>query len=126
MKSELDVQFKPAQYRNVLLAKKSELLAELGAQFPRAVEPGRVADEDQVPFAHDEFISLQIERLTYCTLKEIDAALDRMNAGDYGVCAACGEAISPRRLAAIPWALNCIQCQEHHGHVVEELDARAA
>jgi len=126
MKSELDVISEAEHYREVLLAKKSQMLAEIGSRLPGPAEPGRVSVDDQVPVAHDEFICLQIERLTYCTLKEIDAALDRMATGDYGVCAACGDAISPRRLAAIPWAANCIRCQEHRRKVVDKLDARAA
>jgi DnaK suppressor protein len=51
--------------------------------------------------------------LAYQTLKLIDAALDRMAAGEFGACLACGEAISNRRLNAIPWAEYCIRCQEN-------------
>jgi DnaK suppressor protein len=125
MKRVSDLTAKAAQYREVLLAKKAELLAEVGSQF-RRTEQERVAEEDQVPAAHDEFISLQIERLSYCTLKEIDAALDRLATGGYGVCVDCGAAISSRRLAAIPWAMYCVQCQQNMGQSVEKLGARAA
>jgi DnaK suppressor protein len=48
-------------------------------------------------------------------LKQIDAALDRLATGDFGVCAACGEDVSPKRLAAIPWAYCCIGCQARIG-----------
>ena len=40
-------------------------------------------------------------------LKRVDAALARIAAGTYGVCAACGEPIEPRRLAAAPYAVQC-------------------
>jgi len=40
----------------------------------------------------------------------IDAALSRLAAGHYGECAACGKAIDPARLAAVPYALRCTAC----------------
>jgi DnaK suppressor protein len=44
--------------------------------------------------------------------KELYAALNRLKDGSYGTCESCGEDISPKRLAAIPWASNCISCQQ--------------
>ncbi len=115
-----------AKYRDLLLAKRSELLAEMGSKIPPLSELGRLADDDQAQVAHDQFVSLEVQRRCYRTLKEIDAALDRLVTGDYGVCLNCGEAINPRRLAAIPWAAHCVRCQAGMGHDVEELDGRAA
>ncbi len=45
-------------------------------------------------------------------LRNIHAAFARMADGSYGECAHCGESISPKRLAALPWTPNCIRCQE--------------
>jgi DnaK suppressor protein len=45
-------------------------------------------------------------------LREVQAALRRVGDGTFGVCAACDEDISPKRLAAVPWASLCIVCQE--------------
>jgi RNA polymerase-binding transcription factor len=45
-------------------------------------------------------------------LREVRAALDRIDAGTFGVCASCEERINPRRLSAVPWAESCIVCQE--------------
>ena len=39
-------------------------------------------------------------------------ALRRIEDGSFGVCLHCEEDISPKRLAAVPWAAFCIQCQE--------------
>lgn len=44
--------------------------------------------------------------------KDLYAALSRLEDGSYGTCESCGEDISPKRLAAIPWASNCISCQQ--------------
>ncbi|NYJ03766.1 TraR/DksA family transcriptional regulator [Petropleomorpha daqingensis] len=43
-------------------------------------------------------------------LAEIDAALARREAGDYGVCETCGRPIGAERLAARPAARTCIDC----------------
>ena len=40
------------------------------------------------------------------------AALSRLDAGVYGVCADCGEPIPPARLQAQPFAIRCVACQE--------------
>ncbi len=43
-------------------------------------------------------------------LREIDAALRRIDEGSYGDCQRCEEAINPRRLDADPTARLCIDC----------------
>ena len=45
-------------------------------------------------------------------LMELKLAIQRINAGTYGVCTECEEDINPKRLAAVPWAMHCIICQE--------------
>ena len=46
----------------------------------------------------------------------------RIDEGNFGVCLHCEEDISPKRLAAVPWAPYCIQCQEQadRSHVAGE------
>lgn len=43
-------------------------------------------------------------------LKRIDAALALIDAGEYGWCARCGEAIAPGRLKVDPAATLCVAC----------------
>ena len=59
----------------------------------------------------DREIDYTLEENAEQVLKEIDAALKRINEGQYGVCARCGEPISEARLEARPWALLCIDDQ---------------
>jgi RNA polymerase-binding transcription factor DksA len=40
----------------------------------------------------------------------IDAALERLAAGRYGVCERCGQPIGAGRLAARPAAVTCVRC----------------
>jgi len=39
------------------------------------------------------------------------AALARLEAGEYGTCATCGEPIPAERLQALPFAVRCVACQ---------------
>lgn len=45
-------------------------------------------------------------------LRLVELALHRMQEGDFGQCASCGEAIDSKRLQALPWASHCLTCQE--------------
>jgi RNA polymerase-binding transcription factor DksA len=42
----------------------------------------------------------------------LDEAKHRIDAGTYGICIACGQEISQKRLSALPEALHCTRCQE--------------
>jgi len=41
-------------------------------------------------------------------LREVEAALQRLEAGEYGTCAVCGKTIPVERLEAVPWTTLCI------------------
>ncbi|MCA1978652.1 MAG: TraR/DksA family transcriptional regulator [Thiobacillus sp.] len=47
-------------------------------------------------------------------LADIEAALQRVKSGDYGVCTDCGSEVGYARLKAYPTAKRCIVCQEKH------------
>jgi DnaK suppressor protein len=44
-------------------------------------------------------------------LAQVNAALERMNEGTYGVCQRCGRSIAVARLEAFPYVAYCIECQ---------------
>lgn len=45
-------------------------------------------------------------------MKQVDAALLKIEKGEYGICDLCGSPIARERLEAIPYASLCIACQE--------------
>jgi DnaK suppressor protein len=47
------------------------------------------------------------------TVRQIDAALGRLQAGTYGRCDTCGEGIPLARLRAVPFATRCVPCQSN-------------
>ncbi len=50
-------------------------------------------------------------------LKAVDEALSRLETGDYGVCAQCGEEITFARLKAVPLAMYCVDCQHQRNRL---------
>jgi len=56
-----------------------------------------------------------IEEGVQDTLRRIDAALGRIDSGEYGTCEICGKPIGEERLRAIPWASRCIDDQRRTG-----------
>lgn len=111
------------QYRKLLLAKKTELIP---ARRTRGLDaPLCVAEDDQAPILHDQFVTLRILSMDAEKLKLIDLALDRLEANEYGLCQDCGDKIPARRLTAIPWARLCVSCQELAGSTAVD-DRRAA
>jgi DnaK suppressor protein len=49
-----------------------------------------------------------LERL----LDQVEDALERFEAGAYGLCKQCGREIDPARLKALPYATLCLSCQQ--------------
>ena len=94
----------------------SERLAGLEREFAAVVESASQANADD---EHDpEGATIAYERQHIAALvsqargrlAEIDAALDRLNAGSYGSCERCGQPIGAPRLAARPAASTCVGC----------------
>lgn len=58
-------------------------------------------------------------------LEKIEAAIRRMDTGEYGICAACGKFIARERLEAMPTAIYCVEHEpmqaEKEGRPAEEL-----
>jgi DnaK suppressor protein len=70
------------------------------------------AVEDQAPILHEQFVALSRHSRDRRTLARIEAALRRLDQGEYGICEDCEGEISLKRLQAIPWASRCVPCQE--------------
>jgi DnaK suppressor protein len=46
-------------------------------------------------------------------LAQVNAAIERMNEGTYGICQRCGKPINSERLEAFPYVAYCIECQSN-------------
>jgi len=61
-------------------------------------------------------VSAAVEAAAHQALDDIQAALARIDAGRYGYCASCDQAIPLERLFAIPQAPLCMHCQRRAEH----------
>ena len=98
-------------YRQLLEAERRQLRAEL-AELGHGDGGGlhydpNFADSSQVTAERGEAEVLAV-RLRE-TLTEVDDAIARLEAGSYGNCEACGVAVEPARLEAMPATRFCIK-----------------
>jgi DnaK suppressor protein len=115
-KSELKV------YRENLLALRARLRGDVHAMADSALKRNRdlSADASSMPIhmadlGTDNFeqeFTLSLMETEGGTLTAIEAALERVEEGSYGVCEDCAGPIAKTRLQAIPYAAVCIKCAQ--------------
>ncbi|HSC51885.1 MAG TPA: TraR/DksA C4-type zinc finger protein [Gaiellaceae bacterium] len=66
---------------------------------------------DMATSTFDRELDYTLEENVERALGEIDAALQRIENGTYGICVNRGEQIPVERLEAIPWTTLCIDCK---------------
>jgi DnaK suppressor protein len=101
------------KYRNILEAKQAELEQFIRNREGIAIEKSPDALDEVQHAAERELAIRNLDRESNL-LRNVRAALRRMDDGSYGVCLHCEEDINPKRLNAVPWAPFCIQCQEQY------------
>ena len=77
---------------------------------------------DQAAYENRAALLDRLNNWYLAEMKQIDKALERIKKHDYGSCAACHEAIDPKRLDATPEAEYCGSCEEFR----ESLEQSAA
>jgi len=103
------------------LAMESELarlLHEVKDEMDPALRPSFADVSGEVTDSGDESIAESVVDLDNAMIglhlqkvNDLYAALDRIQAGVYGICGDCGESVSVERLTAYPTAKRCINCQ---------------
>ncbi len=105
--------------REALLAERQlalQRLAALTSDFDEVVAASRDTNADD---EHDpEGATIAFERsqvsaivlLVEGHLAEVEAAIGRLDTGDYGACETCGDPIAKARLEARPTARTCVGC----------------
>ena len=75
-------------------------------EIPSDNHPGDVAT-----ITLDREIEYTLEENEERLIAEIDAALQRIEEGTFGLCATCGNPIGEERLEAVPYTTQCIECK---------------
>jgi len=104
------------KFKKALLELRSEILGNVSSLENEALRPkgddvsvDHMADHGSDSYEQDQSISL-LERESEA-LREINAALKRMEEGTFGICERTGKKISKARLRAIPYARLCLEAQ---------------
>jgi len=108
----------PWHYR-MLSRLRDTLVRELAEHDAAFRQPIGENAEDAVELAEErrEHAELLAElRLEEAELAEVEAALERIRHGTYGLCAATGDPISPARLRAIPWTRYSTEAAQRLEH----------
>jgi DnaK suppressor protein len=106
---------KTAHYRKLLESKAEEVRESMSAQKAAQVVARLDVPSDEGDLSqqhHEEWIFLNRNTIDMKLLREISDALHRIDHETYGICMECEEAISTKRLDAVPWARFCVTCQE--------------
>ena len=106
-----------ALYR-MLSAKRQEVMNQIGESIGQSL----TADQqrrleaamdvgDQALMDVDRELGISLLEMRNRKRQLIDEALARLGEGTYGLCAECGVEISEKRLAVVPFAKLCVDCQ---------------
>ena len=96
--------------RRQLKAQLDELLARAREIEGALSNPGSRDWEENAIESDDDEVLASVGDTTRCEIAEIQLAINLIDSGHYGICTSCKKAITPERLAAIPYATRCIDC----------------
>jgi DnaK suppressor protein len=112
-------QIRQQKLRKIIQERKQKLLSELHQEifenlgeeyrreFERAMDAADVSTIDVLQSIDIKLVSIRQEELI-----KMDVAERKLNEGTYGICEECGKDISTDRLAAMPFAVRCVECEE--------------
>ncbi len=120
-------QFAPEQLSTIkasLLERRSSILQQQANQLNALHSPEKhhIADlEEMGTDGADTDQLCALVDLSSSNLDQIELALKKLDAGEYGICEACDQPIPIARLEFLPFAALCVQCQKK-----KELNAQIA
>lgn len=111
------------------LQRRRRVILETSRRADAEIDSLRSAERDPefeegAQSEHEQFTLARLSEVQRREILQIDAALARIDAGEYGVCRDCGNEIAVRRLEALPYAVLCTECASQHerapGTIVQE------
>ena len=109
------------EFRNMLVSLRARLRGDVTAMADSALRKTRSeasGDLSSMPIhmadvgtdAFEQEFTLSLMEHDGSALEQIEAALERIEDGDYGSCQECGSTIPKTRLNAIPYTPFCVKC----------------
>ncbi len=104
-----------AKMRPILVKRKEVLRRRLNGELTHLNnnwDRDEVGDEsDGAVGAQDDEIHSLLAQSESEEIQRINAALENMERGEYGLCEECRQPIAAARLEALPYTTTCINCQ---------------
>ena len=96
-----------------VLENEQDAAVRVALQRRQNIAIERSADAfEQISYAIERELALADLSRHSDLIRQIRAALGRIETGTLGVCQCCRKPIRPKRLLAVPWTPLCIRCQE--------------
>lgn len=110
----MNTEINPTEFKALLLARRAELSAlREGSAEARAVvtldqqSVGRLSRMDAL---QGQAMAQEQDRRRESELARVEAALRRIETGDFGYCISCDEPIADKRLQLDPAVPTCVDC----------------
>ena len=110
-----------AYFKDLILRKRAEMLKDLGhieqqsMNVTTSESSGGSSYSDHMPDLGSDAMerekAFMFASRDGAYLAHLDGALERIVAGTFGICRACGGEISKERLEAVPNATMCVVCK---------------
>jgi RNA polymerase-binding protein DksA len=101
-----------AQIRARLAQQKAELQKRVSTIHEHARDPLEQDSAEQAAQLGNVAVVAALESEAIQQIAEIEAAMQRLDNGNYGVCFSCGELIGEGRLRVRPAATQCLDCAD--------------
>jgi len=101
------------QFRSQLKSIRSELLGDVekSNQHVKENQNGQIADiSDHAAHTYNQQLEGELGEQEWQKLKQVDAAIEKIVEGEYGVCTKCEASIPEARLEVVPYTEFCTQC----------------
>jgi DnaK suppressor protein len=101
------------QFRSQLNSIRSKILGEVeqSNQNVRTNEIGQMADiSDDAARTYNRQLEGELDKQDWQKLKQVDIAIEKIEEGNYGICAECEDTIPEARLKVVPYTEFCTQC----------------
>ncbi|KIH76073.1 transcriptional regulator, TraR/DksA family [Geoalkalibacter ferrihydriticus] len=102
------------QARRQLLEMRRETLQEVKDSRKASQELGQEGGGDIGDISSNTYhrdVLMNLSETQRQLVRDIDAALERIDQGEYGECLRCGEEIAPRRMEVRPFSRYCVECK---------------
>lgn len=107
-------------FKDIILKKRKKLLEELEAIRDNATQESSSGASDSTYAYHMADVGTDAQEREKAFLwlarenkylAHLNAALERIEEGDYGYCVSCGEQIKKERLEEVPHTTHCVACK---------------